>query len=95
MNEVLNCDAADCDHVEPVGTITVDMVDMPCPSCGSNLLTAEDWAAWQPYSALLKSVDTAINPNGDEGRVAVRVGLHGPKTTIQFDRSTDHNKETE
>lgn len=43
MSEFLKCDAEGCDHVEDVAEITVDMVGKPCPKCGANLLTPEDW----------------------------------------------------
>lgn len=83
MSEVLNCDAAGCDHVEPVGRITQDMVDMPCPVCGANLLTKADWIAWQPYSALLSAVSSL--PKSDDGaETEFRVGLHGATTKIEF-----------
>ena len=39
----LKCDAKGCVHVELHKTITKDMINEPCPNCGSNLLTAEDY----------------------------------------------------
>tara|TARA_R110000850_G_scaffold72801_2_gene159945 strand:+ start:2627 stop:2926 length:300 start_codon:yes stop_codon:yes gene_type:complete len=99
MNEVLDCDAVDCSHVEVVGKITAEMVGMPCPNCGSNLLTADDWEMWKPFSALLNAV-RAIGSDApsDAEKISVRVGLHGAKTTIEFDRETPaatptHNQE--
>lgn len=97
MSEVLKCDAENCGHVEQVGKITADMVGMPCPVCGSNLLTEEDWVAWQPISELLDVVNR-LGGSGVAGvgdKMSLRVGLHGPKTTIEFDRSTESAKEGE
>jgi len=79
-------DAEWCDHVEDVGTITADMVDMLCPVCGSNLLTEEDWIAWQPYSAVLGAVQEMVDPEATGEKVVLRVGLHGPKTSIEIQR---------
>ncbi len=98
MSEVLNCDAVDCSHVEAVGKITAEMVGMPCPECGANLLTAEDWEAWKPFSALFSAIAASPVPDApSEGdKVSVRVGLHGAKTTIEFDRENatpTHNQE--
>lgn len=95
MSEVLNCDDVDCSHIEKVGKITTEMVGMPCPLCGSNLLTAEDWEAWKPFSALLGAIrrESATAPDLGSEKVSIRVGLHGAKTTIEFDREPDTPKE--
>lgn len=42
----LFCDNPECEHVEFVAEITQDMVNKPCPECGSNLLTQEDYDVW-------------------------------------------------
>lgn len=94
MAEVLNCDADGCGHVEDVGTITADMVDMPCPVCGANLLTKEDWVAWQPYSAVLSSVQEIVDPEATGEKVVLRVGLHGPKTSIEIERPHSEEPKT-
>ena len=88
MSEVLNCDAPDCDHVEGVGKITADMVGLPCPACGSNLLTEADWIAWQPYSALL-SAASKLPVSGNGPLTEFRVGLHGATTKIEFGPPSD------
>lgn len=87
MAEYLKCDAAGCNHVENVAAITEEMVDKPCPVCGANLLTREDWEAWKPFQALLSAVESIAGSQPDQGdRTALRVGLHGAKTTIEIDR---------
>ena len=87
MSECLKCDADGCDHVQKVEVITADHVGMPCPICGANLLTEEDWQAWKPFQALLAAVGKVAGGQSDQAdRVGVRVGLHGAKTTIEFDR---------
>ncbi|WP_422073918.1 hypothetical protein [Tranquillimonas rosea] len=88
MIEHLKCDAAGCDHVEDVDQITEDHVGMPCPKCGANLLTEEDWAEWKPMQALISAMERAgyARPDPGEQTVAMRVGVHGKKTTIEIDR---------
>tara|TARA_R110000850_G_scaffold109178_1_gene221946 strand:+ start:689 stop:970 length:282 start_codon:yes stop_codon:yes gene_type:complete len=93
MNEVLNCDAKGCGHVEDVGEITADMVDTPCPVCGANLLTNEDWVAWQPYSAVLAAVTDMVGPEAAGEKVDLRVSLHGLKTSIEIKRKPNIKKD--
>lgn len=90
-DEVLNCDAPGCGHVEHVGTITEGMVDMPCPKCGSNLLTLEDWISWQAFSALMNAVEEVV-PDDSGSKLAMRVGLHGRKTRIEIEPVDNTNE---
>lgn len=86
-DEVLKCDADGCDHVEAVGTITQAMVDMACPKCGANLLTMEDWLAWEPIQQVMRAFE-GLNLSGVASvndKLAMRVGLHGSKTTIEIE----------
>ena len=85
-DEHLKCDADDCSHVEVVGIITAEMVDMPCPKCGANLLTSEDWESWQGMRLLFDAVKDVM-PDSEDGepKVAMRVGLHGKKTSIEIE----------
>tara|TARA_R110000744_G_scaffold361442_1_gene469201 strand:- start:7 stop:276 length:270 start_codon:yes stop_codon:yes gene_type:complete len=86
IDEHLKCDADDCSHVQVVGEITAEMVDMPCPKCGSNLLTPGDWESWQGMRALFDAVKSVIPEGDDDGpKVAMRVGLHGKKTSIEIE----------
>ena len=89
MQEVLNCDNPDCGHVEHVGEIREAHVDMPCPVCGENLLTREDWIGWKPYQAVMKASEELARKAGGQGGGApteMRVGLHDGRTTITIDR---------
>lgn len=49
MNSFLKCDAPGCDHLETHGSLCESMVGKPCPKCGANLLTADDYAAWLAF----------------------------------------------
>lgn len=39
----LKCDTKGCLHVEMHDKLVKEMVGKPCPQCGSNLLTEDDW----------------------------------------------------
>lgn len=43
MSEFLKCDNEACGIRHDVGTITEGMIGMPCPECGSDMLTQDDW----------------------------------------------------
>ena len=89
--EFLKCDADDCIHVEQVGAITGDMVNMPCPVCGSNLLTLDDWEKW---SALIKPILKAfphqeIDGTEDGPMIKATVHLHDNKVTVATEIPTE------
>lgn len=92
MSEHLNCDAEGCSHVEQVSEITEDHVGMPCPVCGANLLTREDWEAWKPIQAVLRQAKAMAESSGALPDAAppqgasVHVRHHGGKTTIELER---------
>jgi hypothetical protein len=87
MREVLSCDADGCGHVEEIEEITAEHIGMPCPKCGANLLTQEDWEAWQPVRAMMAIMSAAAKSKGDaNSQVEVSVGLHNGKTTIEIER---------
>jgi hypothetical protein len=51
MSQFLKCDADGCEYIEGVPDITAEMIGLPCPTCGANLLTAEDF---EFYSTVLR-----------------------------------------
>lgn len=88
MAEFLKCDRPGCDHVEKVGRITADMVGLPCPKCGDNLLNQEDWENWQTFSALFGILSEAVDgvSDGPHSALSIKVGLHGKKSSVEFER---------
>jgi hypothetical protein len=54
----LVCDARGCDYTEYVGTVSPEYIGKPCPKCGANLLTQEDYDAAMPTFALLEALRT-------------------------------------
>lgn len=91
MQGFLKCDAAGCTHREPVEALTQDLVGKPCPICGANLLTQEDFDDWHasvaPMIEILKAMGIAkpLEPGdaGEAGVLAVSVSKHAGKVTIE------------
>jgi hypothetical protein len=81
----LICDEPTCDHKEDVGALSEDMIGKPCPKCGANLLTREDYEEGLKYQAvleLLKSAGLAKDPvDGDEGAL-ISVNPHAGTLNI-------------
>lgn len=88
MTEFLKCDTEGCSHVEQVGTITADMVERPCPVCGSSLLTKEDWVKWSAViSPLLKAIMPLTEATTEDGpMIKTTVGLHNNKMTATVEK---------
>jgi hypothetical protein len=92
MSEHLKCDAAGCDHVEIVGTITEDMIGKPCPKCGANLLTKEDWDVWVALvrPSIKLAHDLGLSGSAEPGDPrAIRVGFHDGNLSMSLPK-TEH-----
>lgn len=80
----LKCDAVGCDHVEEIEALTEDLIGKPCPKCGADLLTREDYtqgaALEAMMNALLKGIP-AVKPG--PGIVQVNVGVHDGEFTMR------------
>jgi hypothetical protein len=96
MSEFLKCDAEGCDHREDVNQITADMVGKPCPKCGANLLTQEDWdvydASFRPLMEAMEKAGlsrpaTKADMN-DPAAVLLSVNHHDGATRLQVRRGS-------
>lgn len=85
MMEVLNCDAPGCGHVEPVREITEAMVGMPCPKCGADLLTMEDWRGWQAHRAVLQAAEALSKQIGEGDGMMLSLRYHNGAVRIEAD----------
>jgi len=47
----MKCDAPGCDHIEPIALDCRDLIGKRCPKCNSDLLTKEDYEAFQKLMA--------------------------------------------
>lgn len=79
----LKCDAEGCDHVEPVAEIRKDDIGKPCPKCGANLLTEEDFISMKVIEAALQAIsDVTPAPAADAEAVSYSINPHGKSVTI-------------
>lgn len=90
--QYLKCDSPDCDHIEFIDDITEEFIDMPCPVCGSNLLTREDYDAFEETVKPLMEMAKALSPTkggalgGDaesENAVEIDFHIHKNHLTVQ------------
>lgn len=69
MSEFLKCDAEGCDHREDVEHITDELVGKPCPKCGANLLTQDDWdfysTVMRPGMDLMESLGLPVRATAE------------------------------
>jgi hypothetical protein len=56
----LKCDAPGCSHVESVVVPSEADIGRACPQCGSNLLTAEDFAAAKAMLETMAEINKAF-----------------------------------
>ena len=83
----LKCDAQDCAHREECPDYGPEMIGKPCPKCGANLLTQEDFDAYEPIRELLESMASLglVTDDPSEGTVGLRVNQHDGKLKIEID----------
>jgi hypothetical protein len=81
----IQCDNPDCDFVDANVRIDQyeDWLNRPCPKCGSNLLTEEDYAKVQLFMKILGVVDKMDIPKDpDEPQVTMQVDVHNNQMNI-------------
>lgn len=61
----LKCDA--CGHQEPVTKISAEYIGKPCPACGANLLTEQDFEAAKALEPILLALHAAGLTKAAEG----------------------------
>lgn len=87
----LKCDADGCDHREKVQEITEDDIGKKCSVCGANLLTREDFEAFQPVAGIIEVLKgLGLARDGEigeklEDEIFASVNCHKGKTTIKIE----------
>lgn len=86
--QFLKCDAEGCDHKESVSEITADLIGKPCPKCGANLLTKDDFESGQNLVEVINAFNKIFGPVDvpeDAAKDALKVSLnpHNGGITIQ------------
>ena len=74
----LMCDAPGCDHREDIDVFSEDLIGKPCPKCGANLLTKDDYDAALPVYAAMDMLEKAGFVKG------ATVDTSGEKAQISF-----------
>lgn len=82
----LQCDAPACDHVEELAEITADLIGKPCPRCGANLLTEEDFIAGRAMLATLEAVAEVLPTSKSKNPEYVRMSInpHAGEVNVTF-----------
>lgn len=93
MSLYLKCDAEGCDHIETVKELTEAQIDTPCPKCGANLLTREDYEQSASVMNLMNAMEKAglcvalpddykVGDPPPEGATLINVRHHKGETVI-------------
>lgn len=77
----IQCDNPDCDYVDESVRIDQyeDWLNKPCPKCGWNLLTEEDYSKVQMLLKIIGVVD----------QMDIPIDPNEPMVTMSFDTKTD------
>lgn len=87
---LLHCDAEGCGHEEPIPAMDAAYIGKPCPKCGANLLTKEDFdsakmleAAAGLFNAIVgpiepsgNAIPVSINPHAGDWNIRVKGARH-------------------
>lgn len=91
MAQFLKCDAVGCDHVEERPGLLEEDIGRPCPKCGANLLTREDYEAAKPFSDMMRALEEAglipavsLSDAADEDKLIVTVNHHAGDINIKI-----------
>jgi hypothetical protein len=63
------CDAPGCGYESVEQNVSAAFIGRPCPNCGANLLTEEDYAAALRLFALTAAINAGIGPLAYSGEV--------------------------
>jgi hypothetical protein len=72
----LKCDAKDCNHLEEIDAILETDIGKPCPLCGANLLTAEDFAGFMEMVPAIEEARRIGELSDEPIEAIVSIGFH-------------------
>lgn len=93
MTGFLKCDAEGCDHLETIEGLTEDLIGKPCPKCGADLLTREDYEEGMKIEVMMKMLKAMglaveVPASGDmDGLALLTVGTHNGETNIKIGKA--------
>lgn len=75
-DEFLKCDAPECDHFE-MTPVTIEVVDKPCPKCGANLCTKDDFVLYCTVRAASNAAhEVLLRDHPDTPLTLVATNIH-------------------
>ncbi|MFK7942092.1 MAG: hypothetical protein AB8B85_04130 [Paracoccaceae bacterium] len=88
MSLFMKCDAEGCDHRETVPEMVPELIGTPCPKCGANLMTQEDFDYFVntvlPSLNVMKLLGLVRDvTEEDADGPALQVGTHEGEINIQ------------
>lgn len=91
VGEYLKCDAPQCDHFE-MTPVTIDVVDKPCPKCGANLCTKEDFLIFRTFVASTHAAtQLLLRENPEAPLTLVATNIHKGELKIACDPAAGKN----
>ena len=85
----LKCDKEKCDYQETVSEILKKHVGKPCPKCGNNLLTKEDYEAYVNISKLVDICTEIVGDKLGEEKVLTSISYHNGNVDISIGDEQD------
>jgi hypothetical protein len=88
----LQCDAPDCDYVSPTALPWgPELIGMPCPKCGANLLTERDYRLTERFMRVVDFINRVFGPIFGRrvqppGAPSMSVRFHDGETDIKIGR---------
>lgn len=95
----LKCDSDGCDYRGDEPDYGAHLIGKPCPVCGANLLTQDDFEKAEPVRAMIQMLvkaGLAFDPSADishlKDPVQIRVNSHKGKTIIKTEAAIKGNE---
>lgn len=83
----LICDVPSCGHVQEIEDLSAKYINMPCPKCGANLLTEEDFEAGMKSLAIVQvlgALGLAVHPDSSDKGTLMSVNPHAGNINIKI-----------
>lgn len=91
---VLKCDADGCGYEETIDEIKASYIGMPCPKCGANLLTEDDYNNSLKLLAIAGAINEIFGPvktdNSNTTGSIISFNPHGDTVTIKVKHNARH-----
>lgn len=92
MGQFLQCDAAGCDHREDVDEYGPHLIGTPCPKCGADMLTQQDFDDFEPLRVMIETLKkmglASDDSDGVQSPVSLSLHQHAGTMTAKFEPIT-------